>query len=47
VGEIVSRALYTAVGRFFLLVWIVPAGIVFLAYLVYIVVMIIREFRRK
>ncbi len=46
-GEIVSRALYTVVGRFFLLVWIVPAGIVVLAYLVYIVVMIIREFRKK
>lgn len=46
-GEIVSRAVCGAVGQFFLLVWILPAGLIFLAYLIYIIVMTVKEFRKK
>ena len=46
-GEIVAKAVYSAVGQFFLLVWLLPAGILLLAYLIYIMVMTIGEIRKK
>ena len=46
-GEIVCRAVCGMIGQFFLLFLILPAGLIFLGYLLYIVVMTIGEFRKK
>lgn len=46
-GEIVYRAICGGIGQFFLLFLILPAGTIFLAYLIYILVMTVKEFRKK
>lgn len=46
-GELVWRALSALAGNFIAAVVLLPVGLIFLAYLVYIVVMTIRELRKK
>lgn len=46
-GALVETALYRGIGGFFLLFVIGPAALIFLGQLVYIVVMTVRELRRK
>ena len=46
-GELASRALGTLAGNFIAAVVLLPAGLIFLGYLTYIVIMIIREVRKK
>ena len=45
-GSIVEAALYDVVGKFFLLFVIMPAGVIFLGYVIYMIAKIIQE-RRK
>ncbi len=46
-GEIVYRALNSLVVQYLLLFVFLPVGLIFLGYLIYIVVMTIKEFRKK
>ena len=46
-GSIVEAALYDAVGKFFLLFVIVPAGVIFLGYVIYMIAKILQELRKK
>lgn len=46
-GELVWRALNALAGNFIAAAVLLPVGLIFLAYLVYIVVMTIRELRKK
>lgn len=46
-GSIVAEAIYSFVGKFFLYFVITPACIILLGYLIYIVVGLIREIRKK
>ena len=39
--------LYDTVGKFFLLFVIVPAGVIFLGYVIYMIAKIIQELRKK
>ena len=46
-GEIIYEALAQYVAAFFFAVMILPAVVIFLGYLIYIVVMCIRELKKK
>lgn len=46
-GELVYQALMQSVAAFFFAVMIFPAVVIFLGYLIYIVVMCIRELKKK
>lgn len=46
-GEVIGNALCRGVGFVVLSLVLVPAGLIFLGYLVYIAVMTVREFRRR
>lgn len=46
-GALVETAVCRGVGGFFLLFVIGPAALIFLGYLVYILVMTVRELRKK
>ena len=46
-GELVYEALMQSVAAFFFDVMILPAVVIFLGYLIYIVVMCIRELKKK
>lgn len=46
-GELAWRALSALAGNFIAAVVLLPVGLIFLAYLVYIVIMTIRELRKK
>ena len=46
-GSIVEAALYDTVGKFFLLFVIVPAGVIFLGYVICMIAKIIQELRKK
>lgn len=46
-GELVWRALSALAGNFIAAVVLLPAGLIFLAYFAYIVVMTIRELWKK
>jgi len=46
-GSIVEAALYDVVGKFFLLFVIMPAGVIFLGYVIHMIAKIIRELRKK
>ena len=46
-GELVYQALMQSVAAFFFAVMMLPAVVIFLGYLIYIVVMCIRELKKK
>ena len=46
-GELVYRALMQSVAAFFFAVMVLPAVVILLGYLIYIVVMCIREMKKK
>ena len=46
-GELVYQALMQSVAAFFFAVMGLPAVVIFLGYLIYIVVMCIREMKKK
>ena len=46
-AEIVEIALYRGIGGFFVVFVLLPAGGMFVAYLIYIAVMTVRELRKK
>ena len=46
-GEVALAGLCRMAGRFFALVLLLPAGVLFLAYLGYIAAMVLRELRKK
>lgn len=46
-GSIVEAAIYGFVGKFFLFFVIVPTGIIFLGYVIYIIVEVIKETRKS
>ena len=46
-GDIVYKALVEMFGSFIIAVVVLPVAIIFLAYLIYIIVMSIKEFKRK
>ena len=46
-GSIVEAALYDTVGKFFLLFVIMPAGVIFLGYVIYMIAKILQEPRKK
>ena len=46
-GSIVEAAIYEFISKFFLIFVIVPAGIIFLGYIIYIIVEVINEIRKK
>ena len=46
-GDIVYKALVEMFGNFIIAVVILPVAIIFIAYLIYIIVMSIKEFKRK
>lgn len=46
-GEVACRALSALAGNFIAAVVLLPAGVIFLAYLGYILIMTIRELRKK
>ena len=46
-GSIVEAALYDIVGKFLLLFVIVPAGVIFLGYVIYMIAKILQELRKK
>lgn len=46
-GELVYQALMQSVAAFFFTVMVLPAVVIFLGYLIYIVVMCIREMKKK
>ncbi len=45
-GSIVERAIYSIFGNIILALVIIPISIIFLAYLIYIVVMTIKELKK-
>ena len=46
-GNIIETAIYSAAGKLFLFFVIVPVGIIFLGYVIYMIVKIIQELRKK
>lgn len=46
-GDLVKLAFYEVVGKFFLCFWIIPASLIFLSYLLFIIVQIIKELKKK
>lgn len=46
-GAIVEAAVCRSIGGFFALFVLLPAGVILLGYLIYIVVMTVRELRKK
>ena len=46
-GSIVEAVIYEFISKFFLIFVIVPAGIIFLGYIIYIIVEVINEIRKK
>ena len=46
-GSIIAVAIHSFVGSFFLYFVIIPVSIIFLGYLVYIVVELIKEIKKK
>ena len=46
-GSIVEAALYDIVGKFFLLFVIVPAGVIFLEYVIYMIAKILQKKKKK
>ena len=46
-GELIYQALMQSVANFFFVVMVLPAVIIFLGYLIYIVVMCIKEMKKK
>ena len=46
-GELFAKALYSGVGHFALLFLLLPAGLIFLGYVVWIVIETVRTLRRK
>ena len=46
-GSIIAAAIQSFVGSFFLYFVIIPVSIIFLGYLVYIVVELIKEIKKK
>lgn len=46
-GSIVEAAIYGVVGKIILFFIIVPIGIIFLGYVIYIIVEVIKEIRKK
>lgn len=46
-GEFVYQVLMQFVAAFFFVVMVLPAVVIFLGYLIYIVVMCIRELKKK
>ena len=46
-GSIIAAAIHSFVGSFFLSFVIIPVSIIFLGYLVYIVVELIKEIKKK
>lgn len=46
-GEFVYQVLMQSVAAFFFVVMVLPAVVIFLGYLIYIVVMCIRELKKK
>ena len=46
-GSIVEAAIYEFFGKFFLIFVIVPMGIMFLGYVIYIIVEVIKEIRKR
>ena len=46
-GNIIETAIYSVAGKLFLFFVIVPASIIFLGYVIYMIVKIIQELRRK
>lgn len=47
VGDIIDKALTGMFGNFIVAAVILPAAIIFVAYLIYIIVMTIKELRKK
>ena len=45
--ELIEMAIYRYVGGFFAFFLLLPAALIFLGYLIYIVVMTVRELRKK
>ena len=45
-GSIVEAAIYEFVSKFFLIFVVVPAGIIFLGYIIYIIVEVINELKK-
>lgn len=46
-GSIVEAAIYEYIGKFFLIFVVVPVGIMVLGYIIYIIVEVINEIRKK
>ena len=46
-GAIIEKAIYQGIGSFFVLILILPVALIFFGYLAYIVVMTIKEWRKK
>lgn len=46
-GAIIEKAIYQGVGSFFLLFVLLPVAHIFFGYLIYIVIMTIKELRKK
>ena len=46
-GGIVGAAIYSLLGKFFLFFIIVPIGIIFLGYVIYIIAEVIKEVRKN
>ena len=46
-GSIVASAIYGFVGNLFLYFVIIPAGIILLGYIIYIIMGVIKEIRKK
>ena len=46
-SSIVESALYRAIGGFFAAFVLLPAAVIFCAYLMYIVVKVVQELRKK
>ena len=46
-GNIIETAIYSAAGKLFLFFVTLPVGIIFLGYVIYMIVKIIQELRKK
>ncbi len=46
-GELLQNVIFGGVGKLFMLFWIVPAVVIAAVYLIYIIVMIIKERKKK
>ena len=46
-GELIYQALMQSVANFFFVVMVLPAVVIFLGYLIYIIVMCIKEMKKK